>query len=113
MEPTEMEKRRERAVLRLLTGAVAMGHLPLAKHWLEKKADVLRQLQLPECRIAYEGCSSDIARMEEIEKIHGSGAALVLSHPSVAALVKNSLIPDEIIRRSKSSGQLYSPPARF
>jgi hypothetical protein len=58
-------------VLRLVTGAVAIGHLPLAKHWLEKKADVLSQLQLPERRIAFERCSSEAARVEEIEKFHG------------------------------------------
>ncbi|NKJ77811.1 hypothetical protein [Rhizobium leguminosarum] len=109
MGSTEAQQRRERAVIRLITGSVAMGHLQLAKHWLVKKADVLGSLQLPECRAEFELCSGDIARMEEIEAVHGMGSALVLDDPSIVALMEHSLIPEEIIMRARSTGQLFSP----
>lgn len=109
MVSTEAEQRRERAVIRLITGSVAMGHLQLAKHWLVKKADVLSHLRLPECRAEFERCSRDIARMEEVEAVHGMGSALILNDPSVVALMKYSLIPEEIIRRARNAGQLYFP----
>jgi hypothetical protein len=109
MSSTEAQQRRERAVIRLITGSLAMGHLQLAKHWLAKKADVLGHLRLPECRAVFERCSRDIARMEEIEAVHGMGSALVLNNSSVVALMEHSLIPEEIIKRARNAGQLFFP----
>ncbi len=103
MVSTEAEQRRERAVIRLITGSVAMGNLQLAKHWLVKKADVISQLRSPECRAEFERCSRDIAKMEEVEAVHGVGAALVLNDPSVVALMEHSLIPEDIIKRASNA----------
>lgn len=91
--------------MRLVTGAVEMGHLELAKHWLEKKSDVLGSLEAPECQEELERCSREIARMETIEAIHGAGSALNLTDRSVVELIKYSLIPSEIILRARRAQQ--------